>query len=307
MGLDSASIKFLCAAKSFGVDFSNLLMIGRQSLFAEESALHSVFSVLGVDADAKAFLRANEYGEEFFSLLGAREINSLDYSTYEDATIVHDMNAPIPDELGQRFSVVYDGGTLEHVFNVPQALKNCLEMVQVGGYFVQANVANNFMGHGFWQFSPELIFRVCSPENGFEVHGVFLHEVKTRGGWYSVSDPREVGQRVFLCNSAPTYILTIAKKTSAEKIFANPPLQSDYSAIWNQTSDDRSDVQANDATHVPTKANQPFRLRRYLPDPVKRVFRSCGDRLRTLKRRGPFDRPYYRNIPEANLLRGLLE
>jgi 2-polyprenyl-3-methyl-5-hydroxy-6-metoxy-1,4-benzoquinol methylase len=65
------------------------------------------------------------------------------------------MNLPISETLRQRYSVVYDGGKLEHVFNQPQALKNCMEMVRVGGYFLQTNTANKFMGHGFWQFSPE--------------------------------------------------------------------------------------------------------------------------------------------------------
>jgi hypothetical protein len=74
------------------------------------------------------------------------------------------------------FSVVYDGGTIEHVFNAVQAFKNGMEMVRVGGHFIQVNPANNFMGHGFWQFSPELIYRVFSAENGFNIRGVFLHE-----------------------------------------------------------------------------------------------------------------------------------
>ncbi len=121
------------------------------------------------------------------------------------------MNLPIADHLRNRFTVVYDGGTLEHVFNVPQALKNCMEMIRVDGYFMQVNVANNFMGHGFWQFSPELLFRVFSEKNGYEVQAILLHEVVTNGGWYLVSDPDHIGQPVELCNSVPTYILTIAK------------------------------------------------------------------------------------------------
>ena len=92
---------------------------------------------------------------------------SIDASAYENATMVHDMNLPVGDELKQKFSVVIDGGTLEHVFNFPTAIRNCMEMLKVGGHFFAHTMANNFMGHGFYQFSPELFYRVFSPENGF--------------------------------------------------------------------------------------------------------------------------------------------
>ena len=107
------------------------------------------------------------YAEEFLKRLGAKETISIDASAYEGASLVHDMNLPIGDDLKRRFSVVIDGGTLEHVFNFPVAIKNCMQMVDVGGHFFVHTMANNFMGHGFYQFSPELFYRVFSPENGF--------------------------------------------------------------------------------------------------------------------------------------------
>src|SRR5207248_1444799 len=96
--------------------------------------------------------------------------------------------------------------------NVYQALKNCMEMVAVGGHFTQVNAANNFMGHGFWQFSPEMIFRAFSPANGYEIVVVLLHEVVPGGSWYVVTDPEEVKTRVESCNMLPTYILTVARR-----------------------------------------------------------------------------------------------
>ena len=204
MGLDTSSIMFLCAARSMGVDFGSTAMVGRQSFWPDEAALRRVFSVLGIDRDAADFLRQHEYGEEFFSLLGAHHVDSVDLSPYERATILHDMNLPLPVELRERFTLVYDGGTLEHVFNIPQAFKNCMEMVRVGGHFTQVNVANNFAGHGFWQFSPELIFRMFSEQNGFRLEAVLMHEVTPGGAWYLVSDPDDLRQRVQLCNDQPT-------------------------------------------------------------------------------------------------------
>src|SRR5262249_13637464 len=195
MGLDSSAVLFLCAAKSFGVDFTRTLTIGRQSLFPSGAALGRVFSILGIREDVNRFLAENDFGERFFSLLGAREVASMDFSTYESASIIHDLNDPIPESLRRRYSLVYDGGTLEHVFNIYQALKNTMEMVAPGGHLLQASVANNFMGHGFWQFSPEMLFRAFSADNGYRVEAMLLHERTPGGQWYLVSDPDEVRSR----------------------------------------------------------------------------------------------------------------
>ncbi len=169
MGLDTPSVIFLCAAKKLGADFTSTAMVGRQIFFTNARVMARVFSALGLDENAGDFVRLsnNQFAEPYFRLLGATSITSVDYSPYESATVLHDMNLPIPDSLKGRFTVVHDGGTLEHVFNIAQALKNCMEMVQVGGHFIQVTCANNYMGHGFWQFSPEVVFRAFVPANGF--------------------------------------------------------------------------------------------------------------------------------------------
>ncbi len=46
----------------------------------------------------------------------------------------------------------------------------------LGGHFISVTFANNFLGHGFHQFSPELYFRVFCPANGFEVESLMLCE-----------------------------------------------------------------------------------------------------------------------------------
>lgn len=234
MGLDNAAVKFLCAAQALGVKFDDTLMVGRQCMMANAEELGRVFTVLGVREEAAGFLRTHAFGEAFFKLLGATTVASLDFSPFEEATIIHDMNRPIPSELAERFTVVHDGGTLEHIFNLPQAISNCMEMVAVGGHFTQVSAANNYMGHGFWQISPELIYRVFSPANGFQLKAVLLHEVTRGGAWYAVADPNEVCARVELCNKRPTYILTIAQRVSCTPIFSTTPQQSDYAAAWER-------------------------------------------------------------------------
>jgi hypothetical protein len=287
MGLDTAAAMFLCGARGSGVDFSRTTMIGRQWFFPEVGALERVFSALGLSQDAGNFWQANEYSEGFFSLLGAQQVSSVDISDFEGATHIHDMNQPLPDSLRGRFSVVYDGGTLEHIFHFVQALKNCMQMVEVGGHFVQVNNANNFMGHGFWQISPELIYRVFDAANGFQVKAVLLHEVVPGGGWYAVADPERMHGRVGLCNARPTYIATIARKVAEAEIFATVPQQSDYVGAWGGTGSGRPAP----ATLSGLRRQIPRPIRRFLKDVL--VFRKMG-----------LGQDCFRRISEESLLRG---
>jgi len=304
VGLDTPSIKFLCAAKSLGVDFARTVMIGRQAFFPKRDGLSSVLEVLkpGCPPDP---LFVGGYSESFFKLLGAETVDSIDLSDFEGATLLHDMNQPLPAALRGRFTAVHDGGTLEHIFNIPQALRNCMELVSVGGHFTQVNAANNFMGHGFWQLSPELLFRVFSPENGFEITTMLLHEVTPTGGWYEVQDPNKAQSRVELCNSVPTYILTVARKIADVTIFALPPQQSDYQVLW-----DMKDPAGHVVAPLKAKVERGHHSGllsglHALPSPLRHVLK--GIRRGFFPRAGEeFNRPYFRKLNEAQLLRGVL-
>ena len=290
-------MKFFCTAKSLGVNFTNFIMIGRQRLSRDILTMNRVFRILGIDQDAEELHANNEFGESFFSSLGAERVDSLDYSNYEGATIVHDLNSPIPEALKEKYSAVYDGGSLEHVFDVPTAIKNCMEMVQVGGHFLQITVANNFMGHGFWQFSPDLIFRIFSKENGFEIEHVFLHEAVRGGDWVSVADPRILGKRVELCNRHPTYIITIARRISDVPIFSSPPLQSDYESQWKGS--DRQESERPPSDKKATTAEKIDQMQ------TREIIRE-RNRMRTEKKRNPFGQDCYQLLVEQDLLRGKL-
>jgi hypothetical protein len=154
---------------------------------------------------------------------------------FEGASLIHDLNLPIDESLKERFSVVFDGGTLEHIFNVPQALRNCIEMLREGGTFIQHSPANNFMGHGFYQFSPELIYQVFSKSNGFEVVALLLQESVRGGRWYTVANPAEAGRRVQMTNRLPTTICTIARRVALVPILQTVPQQTDYAMGWQKT------------------------------------------------------------------------
>jgi hypothetical protein len=89
------------------------------------------------------------------------------------------------------------------------------------------------LGHGFYQFSPELYFRVFSEKNGFRMVKMVIFEDRPYAPWFEVRDPETLGKRVELCNRKPTYIAVIAQRTKAVPIFAASIYQSDYVKTWD--------------------------------------------------------------------------
>lgn len=237
MGLDANGVKFLLYAKRRQVDFGQTATIGRQSVLASAASIAAAFeksrSQIGSSEISEILESSDGYCERLLEHLGARSISSFDASDYEKASHVHDFNFPIADEFRGRFSAVLDGGTLEHIFNYPVALKNCLEMVAKGGHFLAITPTNNFLGHGFYQFSPELFFNVLGGNNGFELVDLVFFEDYEGSPWYQVADPRRMGGRITLQNAKPAYLLVIATRTRILPVFSEFPQQSDYSAEWS--------------------------------------------------------------------------
>ena len=222
--------------KQLGVSYLDTLMLGRLHLYASKEGIqesinlfsNNEFPLNGVDFP-------DEYSEPLFKFLGAKTINSLDFSDYEKASIIQDLNTPITNNLKNRFTAIIDGGTIEHIFNFPVAIKNCMEALKINGCFITMTPVNNQMGHGFYQFSPELFYRVFSEENGFQILKMIIC-AHTDGPdfvkWYEVLDPKDVKERIMLVNNFPTDLVFIAKKTHEAAIFYHTPQQSDYVSTW---------------------------------------------------------------------------
>ncbi|HEY8559154.1 MAG TPA: class I SAM-dependent methyltransferase [Pyrinomonadaceae bacterium] len=235
MGLDEHGIRFLLLARENGVSFSETAMLGRQTMMTTAAQLTDILSQIDLrltETEAENLL-AEGFAEPFLKLLGAQKATSFDASDFENATFVHDFNRPIPERFKNKFSVVIDGGTLEHVFNFPTAIKNCMEMVAEGGHFISLSPANNYMGHGFYQFSPELFFRVLDASNGFRIERLFIYEQSIAPEWFAVSDPDAIKDRVTLVNDQPSLMLILAKKIETVEIFKEFPQQSDYVVRWH--------------------------------------------------------------------------
>lgn len=237
MGIIFSQAKMLLDARHAGMRMDHVVTIGRQCLFLHPSELRELRKTC--PGGLKDY-RWAEYADRFFrECLGVGELSALDYSPYEGADLLHDLNQPIGDELKQRFDLVVEAGSLEHIFNFPVAIGNLMNMTRVGGTISVCTVSNNLCGHGFYQFSPELIFRVFMPENGFRLGEVLAFEARYPGielapmsAAFAVTDPVSVGGRVGLMTRHPVLLLFHARKVADVPLFTRPPIQSDYAAAW---------------------------------------------------------------------------
>jgi hypothetical protein len=240
MGLDFNSVKFLLWSKNLGVSFERTLTLGHQGFYCPPSRFRRAVRDFGLAATPDAINQCFRhtpmtalYADEFFGFLGTQEMVTVDRSDFEGATLLHDLNDRFPEKIRGHFDLVVDGGTLEHIFNYPAALRNCLELIRVGGHFVTFTPASCQMGHGFYQFSPELFYRVFSAENGFAIRKLVLFEcLKEDSAYYEAKDPAVTQQRSELFSSRPMQMAVLAQKIADVPVFAAPPQQSDYAAAW---------------------------------------------------------------------------
>lgn len=243
MGVEYYTTRFLLQARARGLNFGRVLTIARQNLLITPRDLDKLareFHFAPTDLTNIDPPSALTYVEPLFTrLLKATGIESIDNSKYEGATHVHDLNQPLPPEFRARYDTILEAGSLEHIFNFPTAIKNLMEAVKVGGTIFIQTPANNYFGHGFYQFSPELFYRVFTAENGFEVQRaeVFEHLYPCSlfaTPTHAVADPAAVGKRVQLVNNMPTLLLIEARRTAEKPIFAAAPQQSDYVPMWQK-------------------------------------------------------------------------
>jgi len=242
MGIIYSNAALLLRAREAGARFDRTLTIGHQQWYVSPSQWDRLAGRFRMSLDP-AVLKNQAYADPFFQALGACELESLDISDFEGSELIHDLNHPIPDSLAGQFDAVIDGGSLEHVFNFPVAIQNYMTLVRPGGNLFLFTMANNHCGHGFYQFSPELFFRILTPENGFAIQELILElhdypgaELSERTRCYSVRDPATVGQRVGLVSSGPVMMMVQAVRTEHRPVLEDGPIQSDY-AVRHEASE----------------------------------------------------------------------
>jgi hypothetical protein len=267
------------------VDFTNTLTLGRQSFTVFEKNCSKLLKRIHgsdySDERCSAFLldlgkaKVSKYpklvfSEPFFKVMGAMTVDSIDYSPYEEATILHDLSVQIPDDLKGKYTCVFDGGTLEHVFDYAIALRNSMDMVATGGHIVLMTPANNWYNHGFYQLQPELFYSVLREENGFTDTQIYTNDGKK---WYLIGNPRVIGRAKVFPKWRYMDLYVVSRKASQPQSYIKA-YQSYFEKKWSQKEDSK----------VPEKKTTKSSIKKLfygLPVGVQKCIKRCVGKVRS--------------------------
>ena len=90
----------------------------------------------------------------FQNVLKAEVYHTLDVDEYQGAQIIANLNLDLDEKYKNQYDVVFDAGTLEHLSNIPKAFQNIFDLLKDDGIFYFGSPCNNWIDHGFFQFSP---------------------------------------------------------------------------------------------------------------------------------------------------------
>lgn len=141
-----------------------------REFFSIKGFLQGPFLMIGIPRMMGYFLPEDFDYPDLLKLLKAKgvdQIYSLDL--FDDkADIQHDLNLPIPKKEIGKYKVVFDMGSIEHVFDTKQCLQNYFSLVKKGGLLAIVTPVNGYCRHGYHVFNPEM-FQDALKQNGFEI------------------------------------------------------------------------------------------------------------------------------------------
>lgn len=248
MGFAKASLQFIARQHRQGGLGNSVLTLGRQGVMATLDETRQLLKREGIEPatlpaefNPKTNIPDWHHGRfakfisdvAFFRLLGVNELVTLDVSNYEGAEIVWDLNQPVPEHYHEQFDTIIDGGTLEHVFDVRQALMNLVSMLRAGGRIIHISPANNYANHGFFQFSPTFFFDYYAANDFTRLKG-FLAEQDL---YFYARRPWEffeiTGLSGRVTSQKPLMLFFVAEKTKSSTN-NRIPTQAFYQSIFNE-------------------------------------------------------------------------
>ena len=193
MGLTATNLKFIIKKRREYKLTGPILTFGNQDIYATERDIRKWFQVEKIkfkeptqilystsddvpkiNKEAAGYIHA----KTFFEFLGIskNKYYDIDKFPFDRPKIIHDLQLPIDKKFHNFFNLIIDSGTLEHIFDVKSVMENIVRITKVGGYVLQFIPAQNFLNHGFYQFSPTFFYDFYL-SNGFDVVESYIIEI----------------------------------------------------------------------------------------------------------------------------------
>jgi SAM-dependent methyltransferase len=246
MGLAKAAVHLLVTEAAERPFHGSVVTLGRQHVyvtaleFTEMALQHNVrLKSIPVELHREPTLANRGFVSDDWLLksLGFDEVVRVDVSDYESSDLIFDLNDPqTPPSLLNRFDLVLDSGTLEHVFDFAAGLRHCVRMVRPNGRVIHLTPSSNCVEHGFYSVSPTLYADYYSA-SGFTIDRVWLCEIPLdlpRGIW-NVFDYANSSERFISLGQLSDKIwFTFSIATAGQSVSPKTPQQWIYTKTWSK-------------------------------------------------------------------------
>lgn len=206
------------------------IILGRQKLHLNGRKLARFLQIAaaqGLELDEAGITQEDGFTEALLTKLGYPTIEALDFTDKEGAQHIHDLNTPVPEALREKFDIVIDGGTTEHIFYIGQALDNCHALLAPGGLMLGYVACDGWFGHGFFQTGPDVPWRYWHHARGYEVLEVSIVPRKGPMKIIPIPDPTGKPRGGEMALEGPHMLVYAFRKPLEAKAYS-PPIQGHY-------------------------------------------------------------------------------
>ena len=189
MGLMPSHIRMFIKMQKKYKFSGNVCVLGNQEIWATKEdikhycneAEHTYKNVKQTKKHTSRLFKSNSdlselandfiHAKTFFEMMGFDKYIDVDNFKYDQPALLHDMNLPIPKSMHNQFDLVFDGGTVEHIFDISKVMENLIKMVSINGCVI--HLASYDMDHGFYGLSP-CFFYDFYKANGFSNFSCYI-------------------------------------------------------------------------------------------------------------------------------------
>lgn len=253
MGLAKAAVHLLVTEAAERPFFGSVVTLGRQHVYVtaleaiEIANKHNVrLRSIPVELHRESTLAKRGFVSDdwLFKSLGFDEVVRMDVSDYESSDLIFDLNeSQTPPSLLNRFDLVLDSGTLEHVFDFAAGLRHCVRMVRPKGRVIHLTPSSNCVEHGFYSVSPTLYSDFYSA-SGFTIDRVWLCEIPLdlpRGTWNVFDYANSPERFISLGQLSDKIWFTYSVATASQSVSPQIPQQWIYTKTWSEAESAQTD------------------------------------------------------------------
>lgn len=202
--------------------------------------------------------------DTLFRMLGFSpgQVKAIDVDDYEGADILHNLNEPIPENIGT-YDLVINQGTMEHIFDVRQFLWNLSDLTKIDGRILHLAPAG-FLNHGFYNLNI-CLFQDFYGTAGWETEELYYtltpHAMMPGTETYARIAPEKIK---FIPEGFYLNITGLFRKTASSR--NTVPLQRAYANVYEFWNDQSRVGSTQEPTQVGLAAKPSFwpRAKSYL-------------------------------------------